>query len=902
VSDRPPRIFRRLLERAVPPDGASGPTVAGDLHEEWAEARSRRGRIRADAWYAAQALAIALPYLSARLGRGVVDPVAGLIHGLGLDLRHTARSLARSPGTVLVAVLSLALGIGLTTAAASFVVATFFPRLPYPAVDRLMVLEDDHPVEVCSGCSPGTSWRSFHEWRSELTVFEAVEASAGLSAMLEIGGERSGTVRLAAVSGGYADLLGARTVAGRAIGPGDDRPGAPRVVVLGHGLWTERFGRAPGVVGRTVRLDGRPHAVVGILSGDTRTLGRSDAWVALEPALSAADRDYQARRLSVLARRSREVDAEEADQALADLAGARYAASLSLEAGWSARARPLEASLRDDVAPLSAGVAILTAPLLVLLIASLNLASLLLARVMDRRHELGVRAALGSGRARLLRVAMQESLALAAVGGLAGVGLARAGVEALARGTAGMAPGWAVYELDLRVLALAGGSTLLTAVVCAVLPLAWTWSRGAARLLGGPSATRAGPGWAWKQNLLLGGQIVLGTILVAGAATSARTFLRVADFDTLGYRWRGLATLPVALPEGAADSVDRADLALRVRRALATQPLVAAASGSAPLFLGSWGAPEADSPVRAAGAAAPVSNRVVPRHSLAVLPGWLELMEIPLRAGRTLDDTDGPGADPAAVVSEASARILWPDSDPTEVVGRRFLVSDGEAEHGFTVVGVAGDVVTNPRRESRRTSPRIYTSLAQTPVTLLDATPGSGLAMILDVGDAGPGAADWEPIVRSVEPDAAVGTAEEYAVALGRWLTSIRVTAVLMSVLGMLAIGLLALGIYGTLAYRVAAVRHEIGIRMALGAPSAAVVRTTTIGVAKVFGVALAVGATLAVPVAGAVRGGGVPVGSSDVFLLAAVAAALLVVGAAGCLVPVRRALRVDLRRLLHQD
>lgn len=477
------------------------------------------------------------------------------------------------------------------------------------------------------------------------------------------------------------------------------------------------------------------------------------------------------------------------------------------------------------------------------------------------------------------------------MGGGAGVLLATWAMGLIARRSAGLVPGWTVYEVDGRIVAVAVVLTVLTAIACGGLPLLGAWRLHPAHVLG-RSSGGAGRGRHRRHDLLLAAQVAVGILLVGGAATAVRTFVRVSDLDTLGHRWEGLTTVSVNLPEGRLHATgDRGDLADALRERFGRVEGVGRVAASAALFLGSWGAPDAPSPVRAQGAAEPVPNRRVPRHSLTVGSGWLELMEIPVKAGRFFTEADRRGAPPVAVVSESAARVLWPDAEPQQALGRNIMIRlDGE-ERAFATVGVAGDVVIDPRREDRTVSPRIYLSLHQTPEALMPGT--RGVEMMLEAPETIP-SGSWVGAAADVDSEATVAYAQPLSRSLANWNTSIRRTAGSMSGVGALALGILLLGVYGTMSYRVASTRYELGIRVALGARPPEIVRSVVVDVGRVFTVAVAVGLVLSVVGARLLDGGGIPVGTSDVGLLAVSAVLLMLAGTAGCLAPVRRALAVD--------
>lgn len=878
---RPPRWAARILARCIPDTGAGSSAIPGDLAHEYRERRRTGGRLRADIWYLGQVAALGLPY-AARRG---VGRVGALSAGLGLDVRAARRSLSRTPALVAVAVLSLALGTGLTSAAVALVDGIWFAPLPWPHAERLVDLEDTHPVEVCAGCSPGTSYAAWRDWRT-LPVFEATAAFDGRESVLSMGDARR-AVRIAAVAGDGFDLLGLPLALGRGLTPADATPGAAPVVVLAHDLWTAAFGADPEILGRTIHLGDASPTVVGVLGPRARPLDRSRAFVPLDPATTSPD--YGARGLWVLARLAPGVDAATADAALSAYAEARFAGDPDLEPGWSARVTPIrDVLVRGATAPAAAAALVATA-LLVLLLTTTNLASLLVARVTEREREFGLRAALGGGRVAVARAAAVEAGLLALGGGALALLVTGLAAEILGARFAAELPGWIAIRADLRLAGAAAAVTALAAAACGALPLVRALRLGAAGHRGSP-----GPGGDGRRlrvhDALLGVQVALGVVLVAGSLSAVRTFLRVSDFDSLGHRWEGLTSVFVVPPAGERDDAGFAD---QLRTAFAGHPAVASATAARSLFLGSWGSGEAASPVRVAGAAEAVADRDVPRHSLAVGPGYFDLFEIRLRAGRVLDERDGAGAPGAVVASVAAARALWPDLESAEVPGQGLEIDDGDTRHGFVVVGVVDDVVANPGSESRRPTPRLYTSLSQTPRRLLDASPGSVLAIHLDPGSGAPGAGAWRDLVARVAPGAVVQDVTTVEAGLRRWIRPARVTGGALAALAGLAVLLLALGVYGTVRHRMAASRREVGIRLALGADGRRVATAVAGRPGRTVAAALAVGLILA-RLVHRFFPGGLPLGAGDAPLLGAVAVLVAAVAALAAAGPLRRAARLD--------
>ncbi len=880
---RPPLRLERWLAASLPDDSASGRSMLGDLAEEFGQVAQEHGRGRAVAWYLWQSIAIAARYrvASARAG------LAAFGSGAALDARSSIRALRRAPGLVAVAIGSLAGGVGLTTAAVSLVYAVWFAPLPWPDAQRLVDLEDTHPVEVCAGCSPGTSYDAWLDWKS-LPVFETSVALWSGARVLGDGvsGRR---VEVGAMAGDGFGVFDLPVALGRGWSPDDTGAGEP-VAVLSHALWTSAFGADPGIVGRTVRLDDTPHTVIGVLDESARALDRSRIWVPFDA--DVVERGYAARGVWVVARLAEGVSVEAAQAAVAEVAAARFAGDPTLEPGWSARVTPLRDVLVRSAAQPAAAAALIATALVVLLITALNLTALLVARVNEREAEFGLRSALGAGRLRVARAAVLEALLLAVCGGAVGVWAAFVVSSGLLRRFGSDLPGWVLVDLDLRIASIALALVVGTALATALLPFARASDAGRHLGLSGRLVRTGRPARLLTHDVLLALQVALGVVLVAGSLSALRTYARVSDFDTLGHRWQGIDRLTVTLPSEAP-----LDAVTRLRSSLARDPGTERVAIARSVFLGSWGRADAASPVWVDGQPEPVPNSVVPRHSLAVSADYFDLYEIPIVAGRPVDDSDRRGGAGAAVVSESAARIMWPGAAPADALASTFSVRAGADRTAYTVVGVAADVVVNPGSESRRAGPRIYLALAQSPEALFDASPESALTVHVVGRDTESGLTrgreEWTEFVDRAVAGAAVTDITTVEAVLRRWIGPARITGWALAGLGALSLALLAMGVFGTVSYRMSSSRRELGIRVALGARPAGLVHGSLGGLGRAVAAALGVGLVGAWFVGrGAV--GGVPLGADDAGIMLAVAAVLVLVALASAVVPVRRALAHD--------
>jgi predicted permease len=858
------------------------------LHEEYVDLRGRKGAWTAELWYALQLLALGVPWVA----QSAMRRVATGLSGLTLDLRASLRGLGRQPALVAVSVLSLAFGSGLVSAAVTLVNGAWYAPLPWASADRMVDIGDTHPVRISPGFTPGTSLRAWEQWQANLPsgVFERLEAGRREWVPIRIGAGTASTVRVQHVSGGYSELLDFEPRIGRLVSPTDVLPGAEPVAVLSEGLWRAAYGSSAEVIGTTIEVEGTPHTVVGVLRGDVRAVVEADLVVPLPPA--APDGVFADRGVQVIGVLAEGVSVDAADEAVSALASAMYAEEGELEEGWSARVIPLRTLLaRRGVHPIGAFALVLVC-VIVLLVAALNLASLLLARTTNRARELGVRAALGAGVTRIGRAALMDGLVLAAAGGLLGLAVVVVARDAAVARFAAEIPSWASFPIDFRVLTGTLIGTTATGLVVSLLPIARAVAIGREAGLANSATGQGRQPRSRGQNFLLGAQIVLALVLVTASHGAWATFATASDFDRLGSRWEGLTGVVVAVGDEAPDATARA--AERLRSATLAQPRILDAAVTRSLSLVGSDRSDVGTTVRGGGAAEPLAGPTVPHSSLAVGPGYFGLNEIELLAGRPITDSDGAGAPPAAVVSADAVPALWPGQTPASVLGETMELARGGMSALFTVVGVSAPVIEDPTAEAGQREPRLYLSILQTP----DALFGEGPPVIqlrAATGGAPLTREEWAAWVPVALPGAGVSRVFQVEDVLRQWVQPILVVGTILGGLALLVLALVAIGVYGTVSYRIASVRHEIGIRLALGADATHVVRAIVAPLARVVAVSVALGCALSLATIPVLAAGGLPVGAANSLKLLAVS--LVTVGATALAAgggPLRRALRTD--------
>ncbi len=812
-------------------------------------------------------------------------------------LRETVRSLLRRPALALVAVATLAVGIGAATALWSYLTALVWPTLEAPEPHRLAWLrtrEPDNPVAL-------SSYPDFLDYRA---AAEEVATTLGWKIMgtaASLDGGDSAWAWIHAVSEGYFEEFGARFRVGRGLAAADHRPDAPPAVVLGPRFWRSHYGRDPAAVGRHLVLGGVAYTIVGVapegfqvagLPADLYLpLGRSDE---VTPTPELADRG--SRRLGVLVRLAPGVTRETAEAVFQ--ATARGLDETQPVPGLPRQVALVASTRSDYTGDYVPGAAMLLGAVgLLLLLASTNVANLLLARAMDRRRELGVRAALGARPASLATLLVAEGLLLALAGGALGLLLALAGMKVIESyvfvvpmGFGQWSEGATFLAIDRRVLAFAMLVALATGLVtslAAALKAAGTDPAVAFR-----AAAGEGGGKLASRSVLVVSQVVLSTLLLAGAVLLGRSLGAALAVDP-GFDGERVLLTTFALPRpGGSNAVgspsSRADLYQQLQDQVAALPGVAAASMTwmPPL----WGTRETT-------LALPGDAREPRQVAYNVVgPGYFETLHIPLLAGRELGRADRAGAPLAVVVSSALAETLWPGA---QALGREVELPDlpdpsrSLTTRRGTVVGVVADIrqqsVTDPPR------PAFYLTLHQAfreRMTLLTRTVGPPAAF----------APSLKTALHRAQPGLAVIEVAPFAEVESRSLFDRRLYAHLAGAFGLLGLGLAATGVGGLVSYRAARRSREMGIRLALGATRADLVRRVLKEAGVLVGLGLAIGLPVALGLSGLLRSQVWGVSPQDPLTFLLIPAVLGGIAILAATLPALRAARTDPRAVLGQE
>jgi putative ABC transport system permease protein len=790
------------------------------------------------------------------------------------DLRYALRSLRDKPGFTAIAVATLALGIGGSTAIFSLTSAVLLGKPPLRDPDRLVMIWENASAMGFPRNDLAPAMYAF--LRDHAQSFEGVAAVAEQAVTLTGDGEPQ-KVEARRVTASFFSVLGVGPVLGRALEPADDRPGAPHVAVISHGLWQRRFGRDPGVVGRDVLMNGEKYTVVGVMPRDFQFMASYVAlWV---PAAFDAEElaNRGAHYLTVVGRMKPGVVAAGA-QADVEAVTRQFARPFQDET-FPAFILPFREQIVGDARrPL---IVLVLAITFVLLITCANVAGLLLTRTASRGREIAVRSALGATRARILRQLLTESLLLAAIGGGLALLVASSALSSLQQL---VPPGLvlAVHpELDGRALALALVLSVVTGLLFGVAPALQATSGDLSTTLRQGGRGMTGAGHRRLRSALVVGELAATLMLLVGAGLLGQTLYRLRYAD-LGLRPERLLTLRTTLPlykygQASRRSAFYEDVLDRVRRL----PGVVSAgySTSVPLeWKGGTNGFVPEGPVD--------PRRTYDANHRQVSKDYLRTMGIPLRRGRFFERTDGERSAPVAIVNETMARQFWPGVD---AVGKRFRTG-GDASPWITIVGVVGDV-----RQMGLDAPvkaEMYFPYAQVdgqpwfaPRDLVVRSAAvEPMSLLPAVKDA----------IHAVDPEQAVANVRTFDEVLDEEVVQRRLGASLVAAFAALALLLASLGVYGVLSHFVAQHTSEIGVRVALGA-SRRDILSLVLGKGMTLalsGVALGLlgGLALTRLVSSLLYG----VGAADPLTFAAAASLLAALALLACYLPARRAIQVD--------
>jgi putative ABC transport system permease protein len=794
------------------------------------------------------------------------------------DVTFAVRMLVKSPGVTAAALAALALGIGANTAIFSVVYAVLLRPLPYDDPSRIVQIHETARSGIQAVAPP-----NFVDWKAQTRAFEYLAPFQ--DGTMTLGGSAPERLDAGFVGADVFGALGVPPMLGRSFTTDEERPNAPRVLMLGHGLWQRRFGGDPSIVGRMLPFDGFDYQVVGVMPRGFTFPGEIELWFPLVLGeQDTNDNQRGAHYIDVVGRLKPGVTLEQAQDDLTAIEQ-RIAARFDKVQGYGVWTRPLLDAMVGHVRrPL---LLLLGAVGFVLLVACANVSSLLLARATGRRAEIALRSALGATRWRIVGQLLIESLMLSTVGGMLGVVAATWGVRVLGTMLPGDLPRTDIVAVNGLVLAFTVALSMVAGLVFGVAPAVYASVPDLSTFLN--ESGREGRMARSRRrflDLLIAAEVALALVLLAGASLTIRSFVRLNNVAP-GFDTSSVLSVSVALPNGRYQ--ERSTVAQFYRtltEQLAVQPGILSVGGvmRPPLSNSGFG-----------GTFTIVGRDEGPDQRMQVrpvTPGYVETLRIPLRRGRLFTQADRENSANVAIITEEAARRFWPGDDP---IGKRIRihVSMGVREREREVVGVVGDVKL--RTLEAAAPPVAYVPHAQyvsREMTLFVRTAGDPMMLV--------------PIVKAtlagIDRDVALAEVKPATSLMSAAVAPARFRMLMMGLFAVVALVLAAVGLYGVMAYTVGQRRQELGVRVALGAESATLLRLVlregltpvTIGIAIGLAAAAALTRLMSTLI--------FEINLFDPFTFVVVPAFLALAAAIACYIPARRATRVDpLIALRHQ-
>jgi putative ABC transport system permease protein len=788
------------------------------------------------------------------------------------DFRYALRQLIKAPSFTIVAILTLALGIGACTAIFSVVNTVLLRPLDFPDPDRIVLIRETQlPQFPEFSVAPP----NYIDWEKQAKSFEFLAASSVARLNLTGDGEPQQLTAVRATAH-YFDVYGVKPILGRLLLPEEDAQGKNHVVVLNYPFWQRVFGGARDVVGRTIQLNGEPYSVVGVAPTDW-TANKVDLWtpMAFKPE-DVANNARGGHYINVAGRLKPGVTVAQAKSELELIASQLAKQYPDTNKGWGIFMIPMHDNLVRDVKPVL--YTLLGAVGCVLLIACANLANLLLARATARQREISIRAALGAGRGRLIRQLLTESVVLALCGGVAGVILARWGLDALLALAPTNLPRVTEIHLDSGVLLFSLALSVVTGLVFGTAPalLAARADVNEALKQGTRGSTEGGARGRLRSALVVI-EVTFALVLLGAAGLLARSFMQLANVDP-GFNPENATLLRLSLPQRKyAQPEQQTAFANGLLERVKNLPGVKAAgmTHSMPLVsdyvlgFNIEGRP-------------PIDPSDLPNTNYySVTPDYFRAMGIRLIRGRVFTPQDDAKAPRVAIINETMARQFFPNEDP---IGKRINITNGP-DTWREIVGIVGDI--KQYGVDKATSAQSYEPFAQVPFSSLNLvvrSTGSPAAML----------GSLRPAVYAVDKDQPVGTIRPLEEIMADSIARQRFAMLLLTVFSSVALVIAAVGIYGVMAYNVVQRTGEFGIRMALGAQQRDVLRLVLVQGGKLVGLGLFVGLLATLAASRAMGSMLFHVSAFDPVTLTTITLVLGAVALAACFFPANRATKVN--------
>lgn len=803
------------------------------------------------------------------------------------DLRFTLRSLRKSPGFTAIAILTLALGLSVNTTMFSIVNAVLFRGLPYEDQDSLVEIRFANPERGWDGVS--FSMQEFNDLNEVQTSFESI--SAMQSGTFNISGEGLSPERFtgAWMSGPGLEMIRAKPKMGRWWEAAENEPNAAPVVVISNKMWQTRFGSDSQIVGRTLRANGEVATIIGVTDGEFDYPNECDIWMPRRYNRTNEERDT--RYLAVDGRLKSGVSLATAQQELEVIFARWVQTTPEYYEGLEIRGELMWDSFVGDHVKQMLSV-MMGAVSLVLLIACTNVANLLLVRGGVRAKEMAVRTALGASRGRMMRLLLLESLVLAVAGAVLGLPLAQVLLDAFGYAITNSGdgpPAWLKWEMDWIVVVYVGGVALLTCLLAGLMPALRLMRPNLTSFLNDASRGSTGAASGKLTRILVIVEVAFSCVLLVISGLMIRTVIEAANVP-LGYNPTGIMTARVGLPEaGYTEDEQMVSFYRELRENIERRPEVTAVGVSS--RLPTW---DGDDPVLLENSALSGGASQPEAGDGYISPGWLELMEVELLEGRKFDGRDTAERDPVAIVNSVLAERFWPGQ---KVIGQRFKIGETDDvvdDPWITVVGVIPSIYQGDFEEE--VIPQIYRPLAQQ-----SRRYNSLFVRTVDSDFAQMGTLLREE-VRKLDPDLPIYWVQPLQEHIDTALFFKKLFAWIFGIFGGVALVLAGVGIYGVMAYSVSQRTQEIGVRMALGASPASVLKMVLRQGGTQLIIGMALGLVMAFFAGQLVSSFLYAVEPGDMQTFVATFVVLLTAGSLACIVPALRALRVSPMEALRYE
>jgi putative ABC transport system permease protein len=799
------------------------------------------------------------------------------VHQLWQDLKFALRTLVKSPGFTVVAVLTLALGIGVNATVFALANGVLIKGFPFDRADRILYLNTKNPNNAEQFVA--VSDPDFRDWRAQSKSFKGMTAWTGARASISDTAGLPETFQSVKMSANGFALIGQQPAVGRNFSLDEDAANAAPVAIISYGLWERRYGKENSIIGRVIRINGTPTTVIGVMPRDFAFPFTADLWIPLTPTTDSEKREI--RNLVVFARMEDGATLKSARAEMETISRNLQSAYPTTDLGLEAWVRTFNEFYNGPFINTIFG-AMLGAVSFVLLIACANVANLLLGRAVGRMREISIRMALGAGRWRIIRQLLVESLLLSTAGGLIGWLIAIWGVHAFDAAVIPYGkPAWMNFSMDYRVFTYLVVISVGTGILFGLAPALRLANVDVnSSLKDGGRGASTGARTRHLSGILVIAEVALAVVLLAGAGLMVRTFLNVYQ-ASLGVNTSNVLTMRLALPAGKYPKpTDMVSFHERLKTRLQSLPGVTSVEitnflptgGSTPFEYEIEGVP-------------PVASQRRPTLSALVIgPDYFRTMDVRPLSGRAFTDIDGVSGPPVVIVNQNFAGKFWPGQDP---LGKRLrLVTADAPEQWLQVVGVVPNIVQNDI-SPRQIDPLIYMPYRQKPMPDMAIVART----VVPPGTLAPA---FRREIQALDSDLPIYNLWTMQERLARNYWFYQVLGILFVIFAGVALFLASVGLYAVMAHSVSQRTQEIGVRMAMGATTRTILRLLfTQGMLRVA-MGLAIGLVGAFGVTRILKTILIQVAPADPLTFATASVVLAIASTVGCWIPARRAMRVD--------